>query len=78
MPNLPQTFDIPRGDPTIADLVQAWIRQWTGVTQVVNAALKVDVLANRPATPLLNETLFYATDTNKLYIAVNGAWVAYP
>lgn len=78
MPNLPQTFDLPRNEPSWADLARVWMRQWTGMTQVVNAALKVDTIANRPATPQFNETLFYASDTDQLYIAVDGVWIPYP
>lgn len=80
MPNLPQNLDFPRATATskLEDWTQAFHkvlqRQWTQLTQAVNAVWKVDTLANRSSTPLLDEAAFYAKDTGVCYLGVQGNW----
>lgn len=89
MPSLPQAPTIPVLSHQTAHLPErrlhtlgAWaesfsptfVRLWTMLVHTVNALCKVDTLANRPATPELNETFFVASDTDRTYVAVNGAW----
>jgi len=74
MPNLPQTFDLPRDIPSWENLARVWMRHWTFLTQVVNSLLKNDTYANRSATPFFDETQFYATDTGVSYIGQSGTW----
>lgn len=74
MPSLPQTFDIPHGEITYETLARIWGRQWTSAMQIVNAALKIDTAANRPTTPLFDESLYYASDTGVLSVGSAGVW----
>lgn len=80
MPNIPSHFDLPR---FAHKDIETWIdtfhktmqRQWTMMTQAYNALLHVDTAANMPATPMLDETLWYEQDTGRSYVAVSGNWV---
>ena len=49
--------------------------QWVRLLSTVNALVKIDTAANRPATPFLNEILFYEQDTGRSYVAVSGNWI---
>ena len=51
-------------------------RLWSLLVYTVNAACKVDTLANRTSTPVLNEILFVASDTYQEYVGVAGVWSA--
>lgn len=56
------------------EVVQVLTNSWSGLIYVVNALCRVDALANRAATPDIDEILFVAQDTRQLYVAVNGLW----
>lgn len=88
MPQLPEIPDLPQvkrpsaqQDVTLSD-VQQWSRVlvaslsrlWTNMAYTYNALLRVDTLANRTATPDLDESLFVTSDTNQLFAGVSGAW----
>ena len=82
MPSLPQqpqlpataTPETPEGR-WITSFVKSFQQLYFQLTYVLNTMCRVDTLANRPATPALNETLFIPSDTSQLYGAVAGAWV---
>jgi len=42
--------------------------------QTLNALSRVYTAANKPTTPDLDHILFTASDTDRTYVAVNGAW----
>lgn len=78
MPKQPTTLRIPRTleqeEPQlVADAIQ---RSMTPVIENFNALLVHDTLANRLQPPTFDETFFYATDINILYVAENGAWIS--
>lgn len=47
------------------------------VVQSVNALLKISVASDRPSTPMLDEALWYESDTGRSFIGVNGVWVQF-
>lgn len=74
MPDLPQTISFPPE-------TRAWSHQfaqvWSLVIQTINALSRVDLAANKPATPDLDHIFFTESDGSQItYIAVNGAWRA--
>lgn len=82
MPNLPQLAQVPipaeAGDQGLrrwaSAFTQAFVRLWITLVHTVNALCKVDTAANRLTTPELNETFYFAHDTDRLFVAVSGAW----
>jgi len=81
MPSLPQHPHLPpepKGDAPVerwgVSFQRAFQRLWTSMVYVLNALCKVDTLANRSATPTLNETFFVASDTDQTFVGVAGAW----
>lgn len=84
MPNLSMHLQLPALPNTADAEVRAWAESltrvldysWQGMIYVLNALLTVDTLANRPATPEIDQILFMASDTGELFAAVDGAWVA--
>ena len=82
MPSLPQqpqlpataTPETPEGR-WITSFVKSFQQLYFQLTYVLNTMCRVDTLANRPATPTLNETFFIPSNTSQLYAAVSDAWV---
>jgi len=82
MPSLPQqpqlpataTPETPEGR-WITSFVKSFQQLYFQLTYVLNTMCRVDTLANRPATPVLNETFFIPSNTSQLYAAVSDAWV---
>lgn len=87
MPGLPQQPLLPptptraeaRLDPAklhawAESFTRAFARLWTTLTYVLNALCKVDTLANRPATPTLDEIFYFADNSKELFVADSGAW----
>lgn len=81
MPNIPSHLDLPRFSH-LKQNIDEWVdvfhktlqRQWTAATQAYNAILRISTAADRPSTPLLDEALWYESDTGRSFIAQNGAW----
>ena len=81
MPSLPPNPSMSepiKDDPvlTMHRWNQFFGRIWSSLVFVVNALCKVDTLANRLATPPLNEIIFVASDTYQMYVGINGVWAA--
>jgi len=80
MPNVPSFLDFPRLEHigNLEKWTQAFHkvlqRQWTQAIQALNAVWKVDTIANRASTPLLDEAAFYAKDTGVCYLGIQGNW----
>jgi hypothetical protein len=74
-PQLPATAtpETPEGR-WITSFVKSFQQLWFNLTYVLNTMCRVDTAANRSTTPLLNETFFYANDTERLFVGVDGAW----
>lgn len=83
MPAVPQHPQLPP-EPTSTDGLVRWAvsfqrafqRLWTTTVYVLNALSKVDTLANRTATPDIDETFFIASDTYQQYVGIGGTWAA--
>ena len=82
MPALPQQPQLPATSTSespegrwITSFVKSFQQLWFQLTYVLNTMLHVDTLANRPATPVLDETFFIASNTQQLFGASAGAWV---
>ena len=81
MPTIAQQPQLPSTIPTetpegrwISSFVKAFQQLYFQLTYVLNTLCHVDTAANRSTTPLLNETFFYANDTERLFVGVDGAW----
>lgn len=82
---LPQMAQLPRWPTSWDDpvAVRAWgeglqvsiARLYLVVSFALNSVVDAAVVANRPASPSYNGALFYATDTNHLYVGSAGTWI---
>lgn len=82
IPNLPQSFDFTRFTLTKENATEwarqfgvALSRQWTQLTQALNAVWKISLASERPSTPFLDEAAWYESDTGRVFFASSGAWV---
>lgn len=66
MPNLPQTFDAPRGELTIEGLLRSLARQWSLLIQTVNAAVGL-------TGSTLTKTASYTMNGNDAILLVNAS-----
>ena len=84
MPSVHQRADLPPPKPT--DSLVTWAkqflpaiqRQFTTSIYTLNAMIRVGTAAQRPATPPINDSIWYSSDTGAVYIGSAGAWVAFP
>ena len=75
MPSIPDIEDPKQLAQWVDSFHRTFQRLWTEMMYTLNALCKVDTLANRSATPALDETFFVSSDTSQLWGGVSGAWV---
>ena len=70
----------PSGDPkAMLDWADSLTRTlgnaWREMVYVLNALSQTGLAAEKPTTPALDHIFYTCSDTEEVFVAVNGAWV---